>query len=281
MEWCNGSVGMAGNSPLAIAQWFVAGLNPPSLKSIAPWEGSADIFREPFCGGGVFGMSNLDLITEKTISGPSGVEDFAEVHRRSPIANVYWNDKRANLKNIQCATFISGSDISSIHTMGSIRAWLEIPHYRKWIKWSGYQEWFDLYTDAHAEEELASFFDRYLKGIGNSWELTPRVRWICLQFGDRDPIENIVLPDFPVPTTQYPDFFLVDDCLKDTAPATLSIASHDSEKFESFSAFDYTFSERSRLLGLPKAILYMSCNDHDDMNVYIILRSWTRRESLC
>lgn len=38
LPYCNGSVGMAGNSHLAISQYFIAAQNPPSLKAIAPWE---------------------------------------------------------------------------------------------------------------------------------------------------------------------------------------------------------------------------------------------------
>ncbi|KAF7590665.1 hypothetical protein BBP40_002557 [Aspergillus hancockii] len=38
MPWCNGNVGLAGNPHLAIIQWFIAALQPPSLKTIAPWE---------------------------------------------------------------------------------------------------------------------------------------------------------------------------------------------------------------------------------------------------
>ena len=63
MPWSNGKVGMAGNSALAIIQWHVASLCPPHLAAIAPWEGSGDIYREQFCRGGVFTMSNFDLIT--------------------------------------------------------------------------------------------------------------------------------------------------------------------------------------------------------------------------
>jgi predicted acyl esterase len=36
LPWCNGNVGLAGNSHLAIVQWFIAALKPPSLKAIAP-----------------------------------------------------------------------------------------------------------------------------------------------------------------------------------------------------------------------------------------------------
>ena len=51
LPWCNGAVGMAGNSALAICQWHIAATQPPSLKAIAPWEGSGDLYREQFCRG--------------------------------------------------------------------------------------------------------------------------------------------------------------------------------------------------------------------------------------
>src|SRR5258705_208423 len=35
--WCNGKVGLNGISYFAINQWFVANLQPPSLKAIIPW----------------------------------------------------------------------------------------------------------------------------------------------------------------------------------------------------------------------------------------------------
>ena len=97
MPWCNGNVGMAGNSVscsfcppalseslhedsqfLAISQWHIAAQQPPSLKAIAPWEGCGDLFREQFARGGVFDISNMDLINKLIIRGQNGTEDFAE-----------------------------------------------------------------------------------------------------------------------------------------------------------------------------------------------------------
>ena len=52
-EWCNGSVGMAGNSWLGIAQYWAAMQQPPSLKAIAPWEGWSDMYREQSRRGGI------------------------------------------------------------------------------------------------------------------------------------------------------------------------------------------------------------------------------------
>ena len=274
MDWCNGSIGMAGNSALAISQWFIAAQQPPSLKAIAPWEGMGDLFREQFCRGGWFSMSNFDLIGKAIVRGQahSGLEDLEEMYRRSPVSSPYWADKRVDMTKIKCPAYIRGSDVSSIHTMGAIRGYLELPHNEKWIHWGSNQEWYELYSIPHARDELAMFFDRYLKGKENDWLKTPKVRWSALQFGDREAIDDIVLEDFPVPNTNYRQFYLKDSKLHDEPQATSSTLSYDSENHEAFVEFTHTFDTKARLIGLPKAILYMSCNDRDDFTVFVILR---------
>lgn len=39
-----------------------------------------------------------------------------------------------------------------------------------------------------------------------------------------------------------------------------------------FNLHTYTFAERTTLAGLPKAVLYMSTPDTDDMDIYVLLR---------
>lgn len=274
MDWCNGNIGMAGNSALAISQWFIAAQQPPSLKAIAPWEGSGDIYREQFCRGGWFSMSNFDLIAKAIVRGPSnsGLEDYEEMYRRSPVSSPFWEDKRVDMTKIKCPAYIRGSDVSSIHTMGAIRGYLEIPHKDKWIQWGSNQEWYELYSIPHCMDELTTFFDRYLKEKDNDWLKTPKVRWSALQMGDREAIDNIVLEDFPVPDTQYRQMFLSNGKLSDKPEETSTSVSYDSENFESYVEFVHTFDTKARLIGLPKAVLYMSCNDRDDFTVFIILR---------
>lgn len=69
MPWCNRNIGMAGNSHLAIVQWFIAALKPPSLKAIAPWEACRDLYRERFVRGGIFDSGLFDFITKHNIQG--------------------------------------------------------------------------------------------------------------------------------------------------------------------------------------------------------------------
>jgi putative CocE/NonD family hydrolase len=52
--WCSGAIGLLGISYHASSQWRVAGLNPPSLKAIMPWEGRADQYRDQAYHGGIF-----------------------------------------------------------------------------------------------------------------------------------------------------------------------------------------------------------------------------------
>ncbi|KAJ9490810.1 hypothetical protein VN97_g2431 [Penicillium thymicola] len=67
-------------------------------------------------------------------------------------------------------------------------------------------------------------------------------------------IDDIVLENFPVPDTNY----------RQTFPR------------HSIAEFDYTFDKPARLIGLPKAVLYISCGDRDDFTVIVILRKKDR-----
>jgi putative CocE/NonD family hydrolase len=51
--WSNGKVGLAGISYYAINQWMVAGLKPPYLAAICPWEGYGDRYRDVAHHGGI------------------------------------------------------------------------------------------------------------------------------------------------------------------------------------------------------------------------------------
>lgn len=221
-------------------------------------------------------MHNFDLITKEILRGHpnSGVEDFSEMYRRSPTINAFWKDKRVDMTKIKCPVYIRGTDVSGLHNMGSIRAWLEIPHDKKWIQWGSYQEWFELYSVPESNDYLTAYFDYYLRGIENGWERdTPKVRWATLKFGDSHPVHDIVLEDYPIPNTKYLEFFLSRDRkLSDKAPDTVQTISYNSEDRNSWVEFTHTFSEPSRLIGLPKTTLYVSCDSRDDFVVFVILR---------
>ncbi len=127
LPWCNGNVGLVGNSHLAIVQWFIAALRPPSLKAIAPWEGCGDLFREQFARGGIYAGDLFDkLIVKYMLRGHNGMESFREMFKQHPLANSWWNDKRPDMKQINVPTYITGTWTNTMHGMGAIRGWLEV-----------------------------------------------------------------------------------------------------------------------------------------------------------
>lgn len=98
------------------------------------------------------------------------------------------------------------------------------------------------------------------------------MRWATLPFGDRDVKHDIVLPDFPVPNTDYQTFYLSHDGKLESSLPSPGTSVHNSEDRWSISKFKHTFPQATRLIGLPKAELYMSCDALDDLVVFIQLR---------
>ncbi|KAH8900666.1 alpha/beta-hydrolase [Thozetella sp. PMI_491] len=275
LPWCTGAVGLAGNSHLAIVQWFIAALRPPSLKAIAPWEGCGDLYREQFLRGGIYSGDLFDeLIVKHMLKGRKGMESFRLMNEKHPLANAWWNDKRPDMKKINVPTYITGTWTNTMHGMGAIRGWLEVDTPHKWLRWHPWQEWYDLWGNQQAKDELMSFFDHYLKGVNNGWEKTPRVRMAVLRFGNKEPqsYENVVEQDFPLPRTEYRQLYLGNEGRLTTEPPAEqgSCISYNSESDNSV-GFTYTFETTTRLIGLPKAVLYMSCPDHDDMDIYVMI----------
>lgn len=272
-QWCNGNVGMAGNSHLAIIQWFIAALQPPSLKAIAPWEGCGDIYREQFGRGGIYGGDLFDhLITKYILRGRNGIESFRKMYQQHPLANSWWNDKRPDMTKINIPTYITGTWTNTMHGMGAIRGWMEVNSPHKWLRFHPYQEWYDIWGDSQSNTDLVKYFDRFLKGEENDWESTPRVRLAVLRYGENPPLENVVEDDFPVPRTQYRKMYLTSEReLSFDVPYTKSAIAYNSEDSESIATFTYTFPEKTQLVGIPKAVLYMRCDDSDDMDIFILL----------
>lgn len=71
-----------------------------------------------------------------------------------------------------------------LHTMGSVRAFREINTDKKWLRFHPHQEWYEDYLHTSVDD-LDRFFERYLKGVDNGWENTPRVRVSMYRYGER------------------------------------------------------------------------------------------------
>ena len=139
------------------------------------------------------------------------------------------------------------------------------------------QEWHDLY-DPDSITDFKKFLDFYTKDIQNDWQSTPKARISVIRYND-SPTFNLPFSSYPVPDTKYKTLHLSKGGQLTTesgdpeqmpyqsdAPAQQTDA--DAEEI----SFTYTFSETCTVIGPSKATLYLSCPDHNDMDVFVILR---------
>lgn len=135
------------------------------------------------------------------------------------------------------------------------------------------QEWHDLYQKS-SNDDLQRFFDRYLRGIENGWEATPRVRHSLLGYNCPS-IVNRADTTYPPAYMKHTTFYL--NCetgiLQDTVPKTTHTTKYLSDSWDDDGVhFTHRFDTNTELIGFSKVTLYMSCTDTNDMDVYVILR---------
>lgn len=265
-EWCNGKVGMGGNSAVAMTQTRIAAQQPPSLACIAPWEATQDVFGKSLYEGGIPALSFNEFIVG-SLTGPALCDDLVAMARKYPLMNEYWADKIPDFKKIKIPMYCCAS-WGHFHVHGSFQAFRKSRSTRKWMRAHREQEWPDLYTPENVDD-LKKFFDRYLKGIHNGWEMTPRYRIEVQDAYDCDYQTNRPEAQFPLARTQYQKLYVNAEAsaLSATPVETESSISYDGNTEEV--NFDFTFEEDTEITGYMYLRLWVEAESHDDMDLFI------------
>ena len=269
-QWCNGKVGMSGDSWLAVSQWFAAAEQPPHLACIAPWEGFVDAYRSYVYTGGMLQSGFMNFIA--TFIGYGGrVEDIAAMAQERPFIDAYWQDKRARLERIEVPAYITAGWNLPLHLQGSIDGFRGIASTQKWLVVHREFEWSYFYSPQNLED-LRRFFDRYLKGIRNGWELTPRVRIDVMDAYDDDHRVQRGEKEFPLARTQYQPLYL--DCatesLSEAVVETESAVAYDAEDGQA--TFDFAIGADTELTGYLKLRLWVEAQDADDLDLFVTVQ---------
>lgn len=264
--WCNGKVGMSGNSCVAMTQYRVAAQCPPHLTCIAPWEATTDLYRESLFEGGIPALSFNEFIVA-SLTGPNLIDDVVEMGRKYPLMNGYWEDKIPDFKKIRIPVYACAS-WSHFHLRGSFNAFRKIRSTRKWMRAHREQEWPDLYNPENIQD-LKLFFDRYLKEIHNGWEMTPRYRIEVMDAYDYDYQTNRPEKEFPLARTKYEKLYINAETvsLEDKPVEKESRCSYDAQ--EGLLNFDYQFQEDTEITGYMKLRLWVEAEGHDDMDLFV------------
>ncbi|MGA2463443.1 MAG: CocE/NonD family hydrolase [Thermodesulfobacteriota bacterium] len=276
-DWCNGKVGLTGNSWVAMAQWYIAAEKPPHLACIAPWGATSDIYREFVAWGGIpeVGFSNMLIRwVRNTLHGrATGVglaEDYLAMIRKYPLMNAYWEDKVACFENIEIPVYVTACWLH-FHLHGSIEGFRRIASPKKWLRLERDSQWADACTPENLED-LGRFFGRYLKDIRNGWELTPRVRVTMMDYGDVDYQVNRPEKEFPLARTQYKKLFL------DARTSRLlpePVEQESSVRYDAaggLATFTIRFDEDTELTGYLKLRLWVEADGSDDMDLFVTVQ---------
>ena len=274
-EWCNGKIGMTGNSGVAMHQWGIAAECPPHLACIAPWECTTDLFADSLYEGGIPALSFNEFIAAQ-VTGLGGVDDQVAMARKYPFRNGYWNDKVADFKKVRIPVYQTAG-WSHFHLPGSMRAYTQCKSRLKWLRAHREFEWPDTYSPENLID-LRLFYDRYLKDIHNGWEMTPKVRLDVMDAMDHDYAVRRPENEFPLKRTVYKKYYLdASDpenlTMRDEPVQVEASVSYDGETREDGYIdrveFDMQFNEDTELTGYMWLRLWVECDGYDDMDMFI------------
>lgn len=283
IEWCaaqpwsTGRVGLLGVSYLAMSQWQVAALRPPSLAAICPWEGVTDLLREL---GYQDGIPETGFVSTwwrfRMRRGHNRsfamAEDFPVDRDAHPLDDVYWAAKRPDLEQIEVPALVCASwSDHGLHTRGSIEGFMRIGSPEKWLYTHGRRKWETFYSQA-ARETQRRFFDHFLKGDANGWEDTPRVRLEVRR--SRTSYEVRHEPVWPIPGTTVVELHLDPRAaaLVITPPQVAGSADYDPNARDGRISFVWYVERETEITGSASVRLWVSTTDGDDLDVFVVLR---------
>lgn len=217
--WSNGKVGLLGISYYAANQWRAAALQPPHLAAMIPWEGYSDYYREASYHGGILSTFSLhwfkkqvmtvqhglgkrgpvSAVTGELVGGPETLTDEELAKNRKdrgmmtkahPLNDEFHRERSADLSKIMVPLLSTANwGGQGLHLRGNVEGFLRAGSKQKWLEVHGLEHWTAFYTKRGIALQKR-FFDRFLKGIDNGWEKTPRVMLNVRHPGERFVLRN-------------------------------------------------------------------------------------------
>lgn len=205
--WSNGRVGLNGVSYLAISQYKVAGLQPPSLAAICPWEGVSDFYRDCARPGGVHEKGFLRIWSAEIAKSIRTHDDLFAATLAHTERDDWYTARTPKLENIQVPILVCGSfSDHSLHTRGSFEVFRRAGSKQKWLYTHRSGKWSTYYSDEAVATQVR-FFEHFLKGENNGWQDVASVR-IAVHEDGPDPAAVYHEADWPPTDLKWIDLAL-------------------------------------------------------------------------
>ncbi len=222
-DWCDGNVGMLGESLLAFSQWFCAVQQPPSLKCILPWDAGADMYRDLSYHGGLMsvgfptawhmweirGHYHLGIPDRFGTPAPNpemGEWDLVWNVIKHPTCDDFWKLRSPDFKKIQCPVFVIGAlHKVGLHLRGVVRGYEQVQTPKKMMLIHGIMDGDEMaiYNSPEMRLLMLRWYDHWLKGNDTGFMDEPPVRTFV-----RGADEYRLVDDWPLPQTEYRKLYL-------------------------------------------------------------------------
>lgn len=271
--WSNGRVGMLGVSYLALSQFKVAGLNPPALKAICPWEGFTDAYRDLFTSGGIVesGFARVWLFLTGRVARLN--TNLAAERRKHPLRDDWWDALAPDLSKITvpmlvCASF---SD-DNLHSVGSMRAFQRASSAERHAYTHRGPKWATFYGDEARQTQL-TFFDRHLRE-----RAVPALPPIRLEI--RDSADHVVEvrgeQEWPLARTDWRLLYLGAEGTLNQHPDGDGQVTFDLRR--NAAAFNYRFEHDTELSGPMTLRLHVKTTGTSDPRLFVGVEKWSNGE---
>ncbi len=226
--WCSGNVGTCGISYLAAFQWKVAGLQPPSLKCIIPWEGRADQYRDQAYHGGVFAFGFItswanrntawNLLDKPRSYNPDAFDNnLLWNFMRNDLDSEYWRMASARWDKIEVPLLSAGNWSGfGMHLRGNTEAYLCAKSKHKKLRIHSGTHFHAFYAEEGRIDQLR-FLDHWLKGIDTGFMDEPPVK-LEIRTGGTERSAFRFEDAWPIPRTQWTKMYLRVDRQPDANP---------------------------------------------------------------
>jgi uncharacterized protein len=216
--WCSGRVGTLGISYYAMTQWLVAGLNPPSLAAMIPWEGAADMYRDFGYHGGLFSygfavgwwnnhMAHHLLGKPQATATDAFSTPWLWEYMKNNLDGDWWQGRRARWDRITQPVYSVGNwSGMGLHLRGNTEGWLRAASKHKKLRIHAGTHYHPFYAEEARRDQLR-FFDHWLKGEPTGIMDEPRVK-LLVRRGGHGNAEWRSENEWPLARTKWTKFYL-------------------------------------------------------------------------
>lgn len=296
--WSNGKVGLNGISYYAAAQWIVAGMQPPHLAAICPWEGFTDGYRESLHHGGIrcsfvknwqelqvksvqYGRpgSPISRVTGKPVCGDEVLSEAQLKANRaeasgSESGHAYDDDaaaqRRARLDKVTVPVLSAGNwGGQGLHLRGNVEGFLGVASKQKWLELHGGEHW-TLFYAKYGIDLQKQFFGHFLKGEDNGWDRRPPV---LLNVRHVDKFVPRAESEWPLARTQWTRMYLDLDggALSLSAPVKTSTATFDATANGGIRFLSAPFPQETEITGPLACKLFVSSSTAN-ADIFLVLQ---------